>query len=117
MATSPQPLDYKVFKFQKFDGRKCSTKEHVVCLIDSLGSFACDPNFFLQGVLQTPGQQSIYLVRQPKPSTVHVREHLVSLLNANFFFTKGKFSLAELGICNKVREDLDTYVRDSMTKP
>lgn len=42
------PTDYKVPKFQKFDGRKGNTKEHVSRFLDLLGKYAKDPELCLR---------------------------------------------------------------------
>lgn len=42
------PTHYKVPKFQKFDGRKGDTKEHVSRFLDSLGKYTKDLDLCLQ---------------------------------------------------------------------
>lgn len=36
VAVTPYPFGYKVLKFQKFDGRKGDSKEHVASFLDSI---------------------------------------------------------------------------------
>lgn len=48
VAENDFPTEYKVTKFQKFDGRKANTKEHIAHFLDSMGKYAKDQELCLR---------------------------------------------------------------------
>lgn len=73
----PYPWEYKVPKFQKLDGQKGKTKEHVVRFFGSMGFHAHDTDLFLGEFSKSLTDRAYTRYINLKPCMVHDWEHLV----------------------------------------
>lgn len=48
MVVKPYPTGYIMPKFQRFNGRKAYTREHVICFLDFMGAHAHDTDLCLR---------------------------------------------------------------------
>lgn len=104
--------EYKVSKFQKFDGRKGNTKEHVSRFLDSLGKYAKDPELYLREFSKSLTDRAYTWYLNLKLGTIQDWDHMVATFNTKFFFAEAKYTLAEWGRTRQYAgEDLDLYVK------
>lgn len=104
--------EYKVPKFQKFDGHKGNRKEHVSRFLDSLGKYVKDPELCLKEFSKTLSDRAYSWYLSLKPGTIQDWEHVVAAFNTKFFFAEARYTLAELGRTRQYPgKDLDLYVK------
>lgn len=104
--------EYKILKFQKFDGRKGNTKEHVARFLDSMGKYAKDLKLYLREFSKSLKNQAYTCYLILKPGTIQNWEHMVAAFKTEFFFIEAKYTLAELDRTRQCAgEDLDLYVK------
>lgn len=112
IATKPYPVGYAVPNFQKFDGRRGNTIEHIARFIDALGPFAHNSELCLREFSKSLTDQAYTWYLNLKPRLIQDWDHLVTLFNAKFFCGDAKFTLVELSRTRQYSgEDLDVYVR------
>lgn len=106
------PVEYKVPKFQKFDGHKGNTREHVSHFLYSLEKYAKDPELCLKEFSKSLTDRAYTWYLNLKPGTIQDWDHMVATFNTKFFFAEAKYTLAELGRTRQYAgEDLDLYVK------
>lgn len=64
----PYPVGYTIPQFQKFDGRRGNTREHVVRFLDSIRAHANDVDLCMRVTIYDGW---VYLVHQLKPGSMH----------------------------------------------
>lgn len=112
MAEKDFPMEYKIPKFQKFDGHKGNTKEHVARFLDSIGKYAKDQKLYLREFSKSLTDRAYTWYLSLKLGTIQDWEHMVSAFNTKFFFPEAKYTLAELGHTRQYAgEDFDLYVK------
>lgn len=106
------PVGYTVPNFQRFDGRKRNTIEHISLFIDAMWPFAHDPELCLRKFSKSLTDRAYAWYLNLKPGSIQDWDQLVTLFNAKFFYGEAKFTLAELGRTRQhPNEDLDLYVK------
>lgn len=80
------PTDYKVPKFQKFDGRKGNRKVHVARFLDSMGKYARDQELCLQEFSKTLIDRAYTCYFNLKLGLIQDWEHMVAAFNTKFLF-------------------------------
>lgn len=112
VAEKDFPTEYKVPKFQKFDGRKVNMKEHVSRFLDSLGKYEKYPELWLREFSKSLTYRAYTWYLSLKPGTIQDWEDMVGAFNTKFFFAEAKYTLVELGRTRQYAgEGLDLYVK------
>lgn len=108
----PYPAGYTVPNFQKFDGRKENTIEHIARFVDAMGSYAHSPELCLREFSKSLTDRAYNWCLNLKPGSIQDCDHLVAFFNAKFFCDEARFTLVELGRTRQnLDEDLDAYVK------
>lgn len=80
VTTIAYPTGYKTPKFQKFVGCKGDSKEHVWCLLDSMGAFSYNSTLCLRDSYKSLTSRAYTWYANLRLGLVHDFEHFVSLL-------------------------------------
>lgn len=109
LATKPYSTKYKVPNFQKFDGCKRNTKEHVVRFIDSM-DLNPQRGPVPPSTLYVLNRSSIHMAHQFETEKNHDWEHMMLTFNTKIFYVRRLFTLVSQNRQYQ-GEDLDLYVR------
>lgn len=96
--------------FQKFDGCKGNTREHITSFINSMDPFTLDVELCLLEFSKSLVDRAYTWYLNLKPVSIQNWEHLD--FNARFICAEAKFSLVELSRTREFAgEDLDLYMK------
>lgn len=96
IAMKPYQVEYIVSNFQRFDGQRGNTIEHIARFIDAMRPFAHDPELCLREFSKSLTDRAYAWYLNLKPRSNQDWNHLVTLFNVKFFCGEAKFILAEL---------------------
>lgn len=112
ITMKPYPAGYTVPNFQKFDGRKGNTIEHIARFVDAMRSYAHSPELCLREFSKSLTDRAYNWYLNLKPGSIQDCDHLVAFFKAKCFCCEARFTLAEPGRTRQHSdEDLDAYVK------